>query len=64
MLLHHLSLASPEKVQQPEKRQQHGQVASRQLPFLAVAFLAVLPPWPPFFRQTWNCPSVLNLILN
>jgi hypothetical protein len=26
--------------------------------------IAPQPPWPYFFRQTWNCPSVLNLILN
>jgi hypothetical protein len=43
--------------------QQHA-VAYRQLTYLAVAQDEV-SPWSTFWlRQTWNCPSVLNLILN
>jgi hypothetical protein len=47
VVLQQLSLPSPAKLQ---VQQQHAQVACREL-----AFLAVLPPWTPFFlrfRQT------------
>jgi hypothetical protein len=69
-MLHHLiSLPSPAVILglgliSQAVLQQHAQFACRQLAYLAVA-RAWLPPWAPFFlRQTLNCPSVLNLILN
>jgi hypothetical protein len=45
-------------------RQQHAQKLQLKQHAAAVAFLAVLAPWPLFLCQPCNCPSVLNLILN
>jgi len=70
LVLHHLSLTSPAKLQlqlhaQMQVRQQHAQkLQLKQHAAAAVAFLAEQPPCPLFLCQPWNCPSVLNLILN
>jgi hypothetical protein len=68
LVLHHLSLTSPAKLQlqqhaQMQVRQQHAQKLQLKQ-HAAVPFLAVLAPWPLFLCQPCNCPSVLNLILN
>jgi hypothetical protein len=68
LVLHHLSLTSPAKLQVQlhalmQVRQQHAQKLQLKQ-HAAVPFLAVLAPWPLFLCQPCNCPSVLNLILN
>jgi hypothetical protein len=72
LVLHHLSLTSPAKLQlhlqlhaQMQVRQQHAQKLQLKRHAAARPFLAVLSPWPLFLLcQPCNCPSVLNLILN
>jgi hypothetical protein len=68
LVLHHLSLTSPAKLQlqqhaQMQVRQQHAQKLQLKQ-HAALAFLAVLAPCPLLLCQPCNCPSVLSLILN